>query len=91
MILSLLSFWQGVSGALAVLMKDAIKPTLMQTLEVRHKHNNTQRVNSFPDGLTIVKYIHKIWFWEKNNLQRTLEKRWYIDLFVSLLFILLTV
>lgn len=26
---------QGVSGALAVLMKDAIKPTLMQTLEVR--------------------------------------------------------
>lgn len=27
---------QGVSGALAVLMKDAIKPTLMQTLEVRH-------------------------------------------------------
>lgn len=25
---------QGVSGALAVLMKDAIKPTLMQTLEV---------------------------------------------------------
>lgn len=31
-------FWspsQGVSGALAVLMKDAIKPTLMQTLEVR--------------------------------------------------------
>lgn len=30
---------QGVSGALAVLMKDAIKPTLMQTLEVRHAHN----------------------------------------------------
>uniref|UniRef100_A0A673A1J0 formate--tetrahydrofolate ligase n=1 Tax=Sphaeramia orbicularis TaxID=375764 RepID=A0A673A1J0_9TELE len=27
----------GVSGALAVLMKDAIKPTLMQTLEVRHE------------------------------------------------------
>ncbi|CAL8312868.1 unnamed protein product [Lota lota] len=26
----------GVSGALAVLMKDAIKPTLMQTLEVRY-------------------------------------------------------
>lgn len=26
---------QGVSGALSVLMKDAIKPTLMQTLEVR--------------------------------------------------------
>lgn len=26
---------QGVSGALTVLMKDAIKPTLMQTLEVR--------------------------------------------------------
>lgn len=25
----------GCSGALAVLMKDAIKPTLMQTLEVR--------------------------------------------------------
>lgn len=25
---------QGVSGALAVLMKDAIKPNLMQTLEV---------------------------------------------------------
>lgn len=25
----------GVGGALAVLMKDAIKPTLMQTLEVR--------------------------------------------------------
>lgn len=32
---------QGVSGALAVLMKDAIKPTLMQTLEVRHAHNPT--------------------------------------------------
>lgn len=30
-----LSASQGVSGALAVLMKDAIKPTLMQTLEVR--------------------------------------------------------
>lgn len=30
-----LSLNQGVSGALAVLMKDAIKPTLMQTLEVR--------------------------------------------------------
>lgn len=29
-----LSLSQGVSGALAVLMKDAIKPTLMQTLEV---------------------------------------------------------
>uniref|UniRef100_A0A3B4G0E9 formate--tetrahydrofolate ligase n=1 Tax=Pundamilia nyererei TaxID=303518 RepID=A0A3B4G0E9_9CICH len=29
----------GVSGALAVLMKDAIKPTLMQTLEVRPVHN----------------------------------------------------
>lgn len=28
-------FSQGVTGALAVLMKDAIKPTLMQTLEVR--------------------------------------------------------
>jgi methylenetetrahydrofolate dehydrogenase (NADP+)/methenyltetrahydrofolate cyclohydrolase/formyltetrahydrofolate synthetase len=26
----------GVSGALAVLMKDAIKPNLMQTLQVRH-------------------------------------------------------
>ena len=31
-----LSLFQGVSGALAVLMKDAIKPTLMQTLEVSH-------------------------------------------------------
>uniref|UniRef100_A0A3Q2V8R9 formate--tetrahydrofolate ligase n=1 Tax=Haplochromis burtoni TaxID=8153 RepID=A0A3Q2V8R9_HAPBU len=30
----------GVSGALAVLMKDAIKPTLMQTLEVRPVHIN---------------------------------------------------
>lgn len=29
-----LSLSQGVSGALSVLMKDAIKPTLMQTLEV---------------------------------------------------------
>lgn len=28
---------QGVSGALAVLMKDAIKPNLMQTLEVRER------------------------------------------------------
>lgn len=27
-------FFQGVTGALAVLMKDAIKPNLMQTLEV---------------------------------------------------------
>lgn len=27
----------GVGGALAVLMKDAIKPNLMQTLEVRPK------------------------------------------------------
>ena len=26
---------QGVSGALEVLMKDAIRPTIMQTLEVR--------------------------------------------------------
>lgn len=26
-----------MSGALAVLMKDAIKPTLMQTLEVRRR------------------------------------------------------
>lgn len=33
--MSFLSPSQGVSGALAVLMKDAIKPTLMQTLEVR--------------------------------------------------------
>ena len=32
---------QGVSGALTVLMKDAIKPNLMQTLEVgetQHVH-----------------------------------------------------
>lgn len=29
---------QGVSGALTVLMKDAIKPNLMQTLEVSETH-----------------------------------------------------
>ena len=29
----------GVGGALAVLMKDAIKPNLMQTLEVRGLRN----------------------------------------------------
>ena len=29
----------GVGGALAVLMKDAIKPNLMQTLEVRSLRN----------------------------------------------------
>lgn len=29
----------GVGGALAVLMKDAIKPNLMQTLEVRTLRN----------------------------------------------------
>ena len=29
----------GVGGALAVLMKDAIKPNLMQTLEVRALRN----------------------------------------------------
>ena len=27
-------YLQGISGALAVLMKDAIRPNLMQTLEV---------------------------------------------------------
>lgn len=32
----------GVSGALAVLMKDAIKPTLMQTLEVSGNHLYTE-------------------------------------------------
>ena len=29
----ILFWWQGVTGALTVLMKDAIKPNLMQTLE----------------------------------------------------------
>ena len=41
----------GVSGALAVLMKDAIKPNLMQTLEVGDYHSYTEafynRLNSF--------------------------------------------
>lgn len=35
---------QGVSGAMAVLMKDAIKPTLMQTLEVRRFHQTVALV-----------------------------------------------
>ena len=33
-ILNYTNFIQGVGGALAVLMKDAIRPNLMQTLEV---------------------------------------------------------
>lgn len=41
----------GVSGALAVLMKDAIKPNLMQTLEVDDYHSHTEassnKFNSF--------------------------------------------
>lgn len=36
---------QGVCGALTVLMKDAIKPNLMQTLEVGVGHNPDVDVN----------------------------------------------
>lgn len=34
-IVSIFHFIQGISGALEVLMKDAIRPNLMQTLEVK--------------------------------------------------------
>lgn len=37
---------QGVSGALAVLMKDAIKPNLMQTLEVSRAAPAFQKLSS---------------------------------------------
>lgn len=48
-------FFQGVTGALAVLMKDAIKPNLMQTLEVStddflHVHSHSQEATSLVDS-----------------------------------------
>lgn len=43
---------QGVSGALTVLMKDAIKPNLMQTLEVGKKcaNGSTEKIFATPRG-----------------------------------------
>jgi methylenetetrahydrofolate dehydrogenase (NADP+)/methenyltetrahydrofolate cyclohydrolase/formyltetrahydrofolate synthetase len=43
----------GVSGALAVLMKDAIKPNLMQTLEVSDHHSITEASSNWFDSLRV--------------------------------------